>query len=513
MTRRTWAVAILGAWAASLGWLVKRELFRPTGTRLAEAALSVPPGAVYYRLDVAGQQVGFASSTIDTQPTSIGVVDLLVLRVPALGVLHRTAAMSRATLSRTLRLERVDARFDGDIGRFAAHNAINGDTALVATVLTGTDSQTTHIPLAGPIVLPSLLPLRLAFGGQLARGKTYTTTVFDPVLLAQRPVTVTVAAESTFVVADSAAYDSTARAWVPARFDTVRAFRVEQREGEGAMATRAWIDAQGHIVRVENPVGFVMERTAFELAYTNFRNRDTTGLIRASTSPGPGAIVATTALGARATLRRDTLSLFRVRLTGVAPGALDLAGGRQQQSGDTLMIRRETTAALAARYRLPARDSGLVRWLAPAPLIQSNDPRVRAQARLIVGGGADPARAARAIAAWVHGHVERQGNRGVPSAVYALEAARGDCNEHAVLYVALARAVGLPARTAAGLVYLNGRFYYHAWAEVYLGDWVAVDPMLEEFPAGAAHVRFSIGGLARQAELVRLIGRIKLEVL
>src|SRR5436853_7211004 len=29
----------------------------------------------------------------------------------------------------------------------------------------------------------------------------------------------------------------------------------------------------------------------------------------------------------------------------------------------------------------------------------------------------------------------------------------------------------------------------------------------DEFPAGAAHVRFSIGGLAQQAELVRLIGR------
>src|SRR3989449_9529623 len=141
---------------------------------------------------------------------------------------------------------------------------------------------------------------------------------------------------STFVVADSAAYDSTARAWVPARFDTVRAFRVEQREGEGEMTTRAWIDAQGHIVRAENPVGFVMERTAFELAYTNFRNRDTTGLIRASASPGPGAILATTALGARATLRRDTLSLLRVRLTEVAPGALDLAGGRQQRRGGTL---------------------------------------------------------------------------------------------------------------------------------------------------------------------------------
>jgi len=517
MTRRTWAVAILGAWTASLGWLVKREFFRPTGTRLAEAALSVPPGAVYYRLDVAGQQVGFASSTIDTQATTIGVTDILVLRIPALGVLHRTAAMSRATLSRTLRLERVDARFDGDLGRFATRSLVAGDTLLTVTLLAGPDSETTHVPLARPIVLPTLLPLRLAFGGELKRGKTYSSVVFDPILLAERPVTVLVAAESTLVVADSAGYDSTALAWVPAHFDTVRAFRIEQREGEGegegGMTTRAWIDAQGHIVRAENAVGFVMERTAFELAYTNFRHRDTTRLIRASAAPGPGDVVATTVLAARAPLPPDTVSLFRVRLGGIAPGALDLGGGRQEVSGDTLVIRRQTPAALAAHYRLPARDSSLARWLAAAPLIQSDDPRLQAQTRLIIGQEQDPTRAARRLAAWVRAHVERRSTVAGPSAVQVLETRVGDCNEHAVLFVALARAAGLPARTVAGLVPVGGRFYYHAWAEVYLGDWVAVDPMLDEFPAGAAHVRFSIGGLARHAELVRLIGRIKVEVL
>jgi len=50
------------------------------------------------------------------------------------------------------------------------------------------------------------------------------------------------------------------------------------------------------------------------------------------------------------------------------------------------------------------------------------------------------------------------------------------CNEAATLFVALARSTGLPARTVAGLIYMNGRFYYHAWAEVYLTDWVAVTP-------------------------------------
>ena len=82
-----------------------------------------------------------------------------------------------------------------------------------------------------------------------------------------------------------------------------------------------------------------------------------------------------------------------------------------------------------------------------------------------------------------------------------------------MLYVALARAAGLPARPVAGLVDLGGRFYYHAWPEVYLGDWVAVDPTLDQFPADAGHVRFVVNGLARQVELLPFIGRLKLEVL
>ena len=55
MTRRGWALAILAAWILSLGWLIKRTYFRSTGQRLAEAALAVPPGAVFYRITVGAQ--------------------------------------------------------------------------------------------------------------------------------------------------------------------------------------------------------------------------------------------------------------------------------------------------------------------------------------------------------------------------------------------------------------------------------------------------------------------------
>ncbi len=511
MTRRGWAVAILAAWGASLGWLVKRELFRTTGARLAEAALAIPPGAMFYRLDLGGQQVGFASSTVDTLPSAIRVQDVLVLDVPALGRLHRSTARSTAILSRTLRLQTVAADFDGDAGRFAAHGEVVGDTVLRITLVSSGDSQTTRVRLTRPIVLPTLLPLRLAFGGELKPGNTYSIRVFDPLLLAERDVVVRIAAESTLVVPDSADYDSTAMAWVPVHFDTLRAFRIEQ-EANG-LSMSAWIDAQGRVVRATSPAGFTMEQSAFEIAYENFRHRDTARVARGSAEPGPGDIIAATAVAAGTALRPEALTELRVRLAGVDLRGFDLSSGRQRLSSDTLVVTRERALALVAAYRLPARDTGLATFLQPEPLVQSTDVRIRAQARQILGRERDPAKAAGLLMHWVYRHVTKQVTVSVPSAVAVLEQRRGDCNEHAVLYVALARAAGLPARLAAGLVYLDGRFYYHAWAEVYLRDWVAVDPTLDQFPADAAHLRFTTGGLARQVELTRLIGRLRLEVL
>ena len=83
---------------------------------------------------------------------------------------------------------------------------------------------------------------------------------------------------------------------------------------------------------------------------------------------------------------------------------------------------------------------------------------------------ATPSRWPRASPAPCYGMLEKKITFSVPNAVQVLETRQGDCNEHTVLYVALARALGLPARTAVGLVYVNGAFFYHAWPEVWLGE-------------------------------------------
>ena len=498
MSRRGWVIAILTAWALSLGWLVKREVFRPTGARLAEAALAVPPGALFYRLDVGGQQMGYSSTTIDTLPSALRVETVFVLDVPALGKLHRTTARSTTMLSRALRLQSVVASFDGDIGRFETHGRVLGDTVFSVAIVSGQDSQMTRIPLNGPVTLPALLPLRLAFGGELQSGRSYTARLFDPLLVTGRDVTARVSAETTLVVSDSADIDSTTMTWVPEHFDTVRAFRIDQ-EANG-VTTHSWIDAQGRIVLTASEPGFSMERAAFEIVYENFKHRDTARVARSSTAPGADAIVPLTALAAG--VQASPTPRQRLRLLLNERDTVEIVQASAIQAG-------------AAAYRLPSQDTALARWLAPEPLIQSHDPRIAAQGRLIIGRERSPGRVAELLTHWVSRSLQRATSiePSAPSAVKVLETRRGDCNEAATLFVALARGAGLPARTVAGLIYLNGRFYYHAWAEVFLSAWTAVDPTFDQLPADASRLPIVTGGLARQVELVPLIGRLQLEVL
>ncbi len=506
MNRRSVAFSILTLWAAAIGWLLYRQYGPRQTALLAEAAMSLPPGATYYALFLGGQQIGFASNTVDSLADTIRVTDIMVLDIPALGQVRRTEARTDALLSRALELREFRALLRGDLGDFAARGTVSGDSLLVVELQSQGTAQTVRIRLERPIVLSALLPLQIAFGEHPKAGSIYTLRLFDPLLLKERDVSIRVTGDSTFFIPDSARFDTAQQRWVAARWDTVMAIRVSQEMA--GIELDAWIDYEGRIVKAISPVGFVMERSAFELVHENFRRRGAPAAALAQTD-----VIRQTAIASNATLSPSRLRELRVRLKGVDLGGFDLEGDRQRLAGDTLIVTAEEPARLLAGYRLPSTDPNFDRETSPEPLIQSNDPRIEAQARLIVGRVRDPRRAAELLNDWVYRNLEKEITVSVPSAVQVLEARRGDCNEHTVLYVALARAVGLPARTAAGLVYVDGRFYYHAWPEVYLDGWVAVDPTFGQFPADAAHLRFTVGGLARQVELVRLIGRIELEVL
>jgi hypothetical protein len=285
--------------------------------------------------------------------------------------------------------------------------------------------------------------------------------------------------------------------------DTVRAWQVA---AQTAGSFSGWIDEQGRIVETTQ-LGFDLRRMPYEVAFENWRN-DSTHLAAVTDDRD---ILETTAIAANARMSARVASL-RVRLAGVELAGLDLNGPNQHLSGDTLILSQTADTALVTARRVPYRSPDTTASN-PQPLLESVSRDVVMLARRLRKTERDPRVIAERLNTWVHDSIAPRITFGVPDALQVLKSRSGDCNEHTQLFVALARAVGLPSRVAAGLAYVNGKFYYHAWPEIYLNDWVAVDPTFGQFPADAAHLRLVVGGLARQTELLRLMGNLKIDVL
>jgi tetratricopeptide (TPR) repeat protein len=172
------------------------------------------------------------------------------------------------------------------------------------------------------------------------------------------------------------------------------------------------------------------------------------------------------------------------------------------------------------------------RYLSATPYIQSADPAIVQAAAGIVGNEKRAYYAARLLQQWVYKNITQKNlSLGFASAKETLVSHAGDCTEHAVLLTALARSLGIPARVAVGLIYLPddtqgmGRFVYHMWTEVYVGEgdqgeWTPLDATNPQVLPDATHIKLADSALADSGDLVRVteavvgvMGRIKIDVL
>jgi hypothetical protein len=509
--RRILGSAIILIWLFMVGMQVRREYFQPELARLAEAALSLAPGVSFYSLTMGGRTVGLATSRLDTLPDGFEMEDVMNLELPALGQTGTAVARTRVKLSPSLVMETFSFSLDSEVGHFEAEGTVGADTTLSVIIRSAGSEQNLSFRMAEPPVFSSVVPIRLAMGEGLEVGNRIRFPVFDPTSLGTRTVEVRVLEHDTLVVADSAAMDPATGRWSPARYDSVPAWRIA--EIFGGIQVESWIDEDGRILRASSPLGFSMEKTEYELS----RQAQEDARLVTGTSLDSDVILSTAVQSNVDIEDVEEFSELRFRLTGVDLAGFQLDGGRQTLRGDTLIVRRERWDDLDPGYELPYPRMDLRADLEPEPLIQSDDARIIRRARELTARRTqwrqDPKQVARQLTMSVYNMLEKSITFSVPNAVQVLETRRGDCNEHTVLYVAMARSLGLPARTAVGLVYVNGAFFYHAWPEVWLGEWVAMDPTFGQYPADAAHIRFVIGGLAQQVEIVRLIGNLEIEVL
>jgi hypothetical protein len=281
--------------------------------------------------------------------------------------------------------------------------------------------------------------------------------------------------------------------------DLIPVYKV--RESFSGIEGTSWISPRMGTLKASGPMGFTFIKETKEQALNMKVN-------------APPDIIALTAVQAEgvAVAEPRTMSFMKAKLEGADLSGMALDGGRQAFSDGVLSCTKEDLSNLKPA-QLPVKGPGPGEFMGPEPFVQSDDPRIIKQAQEIAGGEKDTLKVAQKILDWVHDNLRKYPSAGIPNAVEVLQNLSGDCNEHAVLFMALARAAGIPARMDAGLVLMDGKFYYHAWNEVYVGQWVTVDPTFGQFPADATHIRLAVGGPDKQMELIKAVGKIKIEVL
>jgi hypothetical protein len=217
---------------------------------------------------------------------------------------------------------------------------------------------------------------------------------------------------------------------------------------------------------------------------------------------------------------RDRESL-RMRLSGPLEKVTLPSDASQkvvQLPGEAVLLETRHSSAKGFEHaQLPVTSPEHAEWLKPTTYVQSDDPRVLAKAKEIVGDETNAWKAAEKLCRWVDDNMKSKYSAQLTNTLNVLETLEGDCTEHSILFVGLARAAGIPAREVAGLIYVEegdrAGFFFHQWAKVWVGEWVDVDPAFGQPEADATHIKLGEGDLIEQAKLLPLIGQLKIEVL
>ncbi len=394
----------------------------------------------------------------------------------------------------------VEARFD-----YAARK-------IYCTVGSGPDAtrKTLDIPPGANLATDTSM---LTEGQDLAVGKTLKFYYLQPLSVELQSATLKVTGKS-LVRSDSG--------------KEISAFEVHADLPEGKMV--AWAGRDGKMVKSELRLGqftmtIVQESRAHALdtAYTT-----------PALAPAIAGAPATPADLADATaLKPDrvlpdprTLRYLKATISGVPEQNLVPSDARQsftraaEAQGDGVTadftVRAERfDAADASQW--PVRDSAFRPYLIRAAYLETDDAPIQQTALKLRGKETNLFTIASSIRDWVHTEMTPDASIGVVrSAKDVFGRRRGVCRDYATLYTALARAAGVPTRLCAGIVYAEGKFFYHAWAESYVGRWVAFDPTLHDAKKAsyvdATHIKFAQGDVTQMFEVVSIVGRLKIHV-
>ena len=279
----------------------------------------------------------------------------------------------------------------------------------------------------------------------------------------------------------------------------------------GGITTRQWMTSDGEVYKMAMP--------SMGMEFVKVDREEAMG------SVGRLDLIVGTRIDLAGERPRPNIRKFKVKviLSGGDPLSTFVTDDRQKVSvgGDPGEGIIEITLKDVDEGRAPQRPVDvpeLLPYLSPSIYIQSDDHDIIRKAQEIAGGEENMWKAARRICEWVNKSIKDKNYKvGFGTAKQTLKDLQGDCSEHTVLFIGLARALGIPSRIATGLVYHKDAYYYHFWPEVYAGRWIGMEPTLGQIQADATHIKFVSSQVETESALelgegvLRTMNRLRIE--
>jgi len=427
------------------------------------------------------QKIGYVHRQIFKTLEGYKILESVFMQINTMGMMQDLRFKTVGSLKPDLTLSSFDFDLFSSLFRFKARGTLKDKTLTLSMASGAGPEQKLNLPLKKDIHL-SVGLLEILSAGDLKPGDSRTFTVFDPITATERSVKILVVEEETILVMD--------------REERAKKVSVEFM----GVSQFAWIGKDGAALREEGPLGIRLEQVAKEEA-----------LQRIALLPGTD-IAAFASIPSNRMIRSvDQLTELKLTLTGLDEKLLFLEGDRQSLQDRILIIRKEPVSDLLSQHQSEKASEEMKKYLGPTPFIQSDHPEIQAKVKEIISPNDTTVVKTRKLVEWVYKNLQKRPVLSVPNALEVLRHRVGDCNEHAMLLMALARAAGIPAQMEAGIVYQRGRFYYHAWNVLYFGAWVTADATMGQFPADVTHIRL-VRGMERQIDLIRVIGRMRINI-
>lgn len=409
--------------------------------------------------------------------------------VASFGAVQQVITAGAALVDSSGALRRFDFFMSAEAVRLSVRGEVRGDEIVMEVDQAGEVNEL-RFPISAPPQVSLSLEATLA-RQPMAVGHSFSVPYFDPITMSEGSMDVRVTGVEVLENGEEAW-------WLTSKF--------------GDIETRALVLPTGETLRQEGALGLSVVRMTAEAAQD----------LPAGVEPVDLIALSAVKLKGRLDNARESRHL-RLRIEGVEPERVRHEPPLQVRAGDEvtvdipLLLELPALAVRAAAVGAP----DLPPELLPTMSLPSSHREIVDRAQQVVGDATDRLTAVQRLNRYVFESMEKAPTMGVPNGLEALRSMRGDCNEHTALFVSLARAAGIPARIAAGVVYSDrigerGAFYYHAWPEVQLGgptDWVPVDPTFGQVPADATHVKLVEGDLDRQVEIMAVMGKLGFELL